>query len=368
MLVVTLVRAAAIGVAFTAAALWLLPTAAVSGQARGPSAQLITAPTLTIPSLVDSNTPVVWERVDGQQEIFVFTSESGVTTRLRGPDVTQLESDGLVAFVGHPGYAVWIESIIPDVDGTWYGYYHNEWPAHRCDDMSRAIPRIGAVRSRDFGATWQDLGIILEAPRRSEDCASVNGYFMGGVGDFSAILDREQQYLYIFFSQYANRERMQGVSVARVAWADRDTPLGKVEVWQRQQTWLPGRNGNGTAERLVYPMGVPIYRALESWHASPVVDAYWGPAVHWNTYLQRYVMLLNRAQDAAWAQEGIYVAFARSLANPGGWSAPQRLMTGGMWYPQVIGTEIGTGTDREAGERARLFLGGTSDYIIQFVK
>ena len=49
----------------------------------------------------------------------------------------------------------------------------------------------------------------------------------------------------------------------------------------------------------------------QAWHdADDRVDAFWGPAVHWNTALEQYVMLLNRAKDENYAQEGIYVSFA----------------------------------------------------------
>jgi hypothetical protein len=305
----------------------------------------------------------------GQQRLFVFASESGVTTRIEGADVSELTARGLVAFDGHPGYGVWIESIVPDIDGTWYGYYHNELPANVCGDPQRAIPRIGAARSSDFGVTWKDLGIVLEAPRGSHDCASANEFFVGGVGDFSVMLDHDQQYLYIFFSQYPSRESRQGVSAARMAWADRDAPQGRVSVWVRNQTWLPPRATNArTGERYAYSAGAPIYRVAESWHDATSVDAFWGPSVHWNTYLQQYVMLLNRAQDAQWTQEGVYVAFTERLHDPGTWSIPQRLLGGGAWYPQVVGLEPGTGTDREAGERARFFLGGQSSYVIAFAK
>jgi hypothetical protein len=34
----------------------------------------------------------------------------------------------------------------------------------------------------------------------------------------------------------------------------------------------------------------------------------------------------------------------------------------------VIGLETGTGTDRQAGESARFFVGGKSNYFIQFSK
>jgi hypothetical protein len=348
---------------FKPAVLAQAPAAAV------PTARLIPAPAISIPALIDSNSPVVWERIQGELRLLMFASESGRTTRIEGSDLSRLAVRGLVDFASHPGHGVWMESIVPDIDGTWYGYYHHEAPADVCDDPNRTVPRIGALRSRDFGVTWEDLGFVLEAPRGSHDCASANDYFLGGVGDFSVTLDREQQYLYIFFSQYANRESAQGVSVARMAWADRDAPAGKVSVWLRNQTWLPTRSTRGmTQMRYLYPSGAPIYRVLESWHASSSVDAFWGPSVHWNTYLEQYVMLLNHAQDAAWTQEGVYVAFTSNLADPGTWSIPQRVIAGGAWYPQVVGLETGTGSDRLAGERARFFLGGRSNYFIQFSK
>jgi hypothetical protein len=59
------------------------------------------------------------------------------------------------------------------------------------------------------------------------------------------------------------------------------------------------------------------------------------------------------------------VSYAASLADPGQWSAPKKLMSGGEWYPQVVGLEAG-GTDRLAGRRARFFLTGTSDRFIEF--
>jgi hypothetical protein len=88
--------------------------------------------------------------------------------------------------------------------------------------------------------------------------------------------------------------------------------------------------------------------------------------VHWNTYLDQYVMLLNRAKDENFGTEGIYVSYAPSLSVPEQWTPPQKLMDGGEWYPQVVGVELGTGTDRLAGKRARFFLTGKSDRMIEF--
>ena len=46
----------------------------------------------------------------------------------------------------HPGYGVWMEAVVSDDVETWYGYYHNEWPATRCGRDDRFVPRIGAAR------------------------------------------------------------------------------------------------------------------------------------------------------------------------------------------------------------------------------
>jgi hypothetical protein len=47
---------------------------------------------------------------------------------------------------------------------------------------------------------------------------------------------------------------------------------------------------------------------------------------------------------------------------------PRRLMVGGRWYPQVLGLEFSTGTDKIAGDTARFFMAGQSDYLIKFLR
>jgi hypothetical protein len=345
------------------------PVVAQAPATREPTATLIPASMLSFETLADSNSPAVWEIVNGRPSLFLFTSFNGWSTRLFGSQQSNLASLGPVDFGAPPPHGVWFEAVIPDVDGTWYGYYHNERPADVCGDTSRMLPRIGAARSTDYGATWEDLGIVLEAPPQSYDCATSNLYFVGGVGDFSVILDHEARYLYFFFSQYADRAGTQGVAVGRIPWAYRDQPRGRVAVWWRGTVWIPPRRVRQETGQMsteyAYSGGMPIYRAADDWHDGQVVDAYWGPSIHWNTFLNQYVMLLNRATDSNWRQDGIYVAFAATLDDPSAWSTPRRLLAGGDWYPQVIGLEAG-GTDRLAGERARFYTGGRSRYIIQF--
>jgi hypothetical protein len=338
-----------------------------------PTAVLTPSTTARLPGEVDSNSPAVWDLVRGRPLLHVFTSGGqphlsigvSVGSLLRGPVPVRIPN--------RPGQdGIWIEAVIPDDGGTWYGYYHNEISAPVCDRTDLALPRIGAVRSSDQGRTWTDLGIILEAPPGWLDCDTPNKYFVGGVGDFGVMLDQNSIYLYLFFSQYSTVPSAQGVAVARMPWATRDEPVGRASVWAGR-VWLPAQSVSAqapdgtTTTSWIYPAGTPLVPVTRPWHdADPVNDAFWGPSIHWNTHLERYVMLLNRTKDEAFSQDGIYVSYAPALDDPSAWSVPQKLLDVGLWYPQVMGLEPGLGTDRVAGARARFFVGGTSTAYIDF--
>jgi hypothetical protein len=143
-----------------------------------------------------------------------------------------------------------------------------------------------------------------------------------------------------------------------------------VAIWQNG-AWLPPRRvGEADPEVALsweYPAGTPLVPVSKPWHdGNPAADAFWGPSVHWNTYLEQYVMLLNRARDEGFGNEGIYVAYAGRLDDPRAWTAPRKIMNGGGWYPQVAGLEQVSGTDKEATQRARFFITGRSEYYIEF--
>jgi hypothetical protein len=351
----------------------LFLTAGILGQAPAPlpRVELIDAPLLRLPGNIDSNSPIVWERAGSQDNVFAITSSGGLPKVASGKRIDQFGAASDVAITPWPGGGIWIEAVIPDVDGTWYGYYHNEMPATRCGATTKVIPRIGAVRSVDFGRTWEPLGVILEAPPFTSTCSTPNEYFVGGVGDFSVQLDRESRDLYFFYSAYLRSSSEQGVAVGRLAWADRDQPAGKMMVWQGR-TWAPASRLRMTVDTdplWRYPSALPILPAVASWHdADPAVDAFWGPSVHWNTYLQQYVMLLNRAKDSSFNEEGIYISYSPTLADPQSWTPPVKIMNGGRWYPQIVGGEPGSGTDRTSGQWGRFFDLGTSRHIIRFTK
>ena len=354
------------------AVLFCVAAGAAAQDLVPPSVTLVPAATLTFTGGVDSNSPAVWGRVDGVETLQVLTSIAGQPSVASGPRLTRMGSATPVSFVTHPGDGVWMESVVADEGGTWYGYYHNEVPAALCGRLDRVLPRIGAARSRDNGETWEDLGIILEAPPGWHECDTGNQYFVGGVGDVSVLLDHESKDLYLYFSQYSKFPAAQGVALARLSWANRDAPVGRVAVFN-DGVWLAANalvseDGEGrTQVDWQYPYGTSLQPTAHPWHdADPGTDAFWGASVHWNASLQLYVMLLHRAKDEQFTQEGVYVSFARRLDSPAAWTLPIKIVEGGSWYPQVMGLELGSGSDKQPGGRARFFMGGRSSSFIDF--
>jgi hypothetical protein len=343
--------------------LLIVPTVAALAMAQAPRARplavLESAPRLAFPAETDSNSPAFWRLRNGVTTLNVLNS-TGAPTLSSGRDLNDLAVVRASGMEGAQAGGWWMEAVVPDYRQVLYGYYHNEQP-NVCPGSSKSAPRIGAAKSYDGGRSWIDLGFIIEAASGSAWCQSANKYFVGGVGDCSAVLDADRQWLYIFFSAYPRDVEGQGVAVARMRWSDRDSPAGSVAIWNHG-VWQYPRTEDGT---IVYEPATPVFRTASSFHARNT-DGFWGPSVHWNTFLKQYVMLLNRARDGDFAQEGIYLSTSTSLDDPASWSAPLRILSGGRWYPQVIGMEAGSGSDRLAGERARLFVSGVSQHEIVF--
>jgi hypothetical protein len=321
--------------------------------------------------VVDSNSPIHW---DGST-LYLFNSDDH-PWRFSGPDLFDL-GDPISTLLGQTNnrLSIWIESTWKDDEGTLYAWYHYE-----PDDVCRSnthlptAPRIGALRSKDNGVNWEDIGFVLEAPLDSLQCDTASPWDAGGEGDFSVILDREKQYFYFFFSSYVRQFRERGVGVARMRYLDRDHPSGKVWKRYRGQWSEPGLGGHST----------PIFPAKINWHQKDA-NLFWGPAIHWNEYLKTFVIVLNHAMDTTMTQEGIYITFNRDLAAPEAWPEPRKILTrDGIkkamagtqgdpvivengWYPEVVSTEKG-GTDKSIGRTGRFFMAGISRLAITFVK
>ncbi len=260
-----------------------------------------------------------------------------------------------VVLVDDPDSTVgkWIQSVWRAPDGALYGWYHAE-EVGMCPTRL-FVPHIGALVSHDHGRTWRCIGTVLRAPDAEIDCGYRNGFLAGGYGDFCVIADRGADHLYVHFSSYVANERAQGISVARYGVGHRDRPAGHVELWHGNE-WVSAARA----------LPRPIWPVARGWrNVDP--DSFWGPAVHFNRHIGAYVMLLNRTRDGASdiRQEGIYVSFNERLDDPRGWTAPVRMVSGGVWYPEIVGSGPEDG-DALAGAPARFFMSGFSAWTVRF--
>ena len=300
------------------------------------------ATTLEFPRMVDSSSPSYWR--DGQLVVF---NSAFYPTRSTGTSLVQLGApQEIVTLQRFRAGGWWFESIWPDPEsGTLYGWYHLE-----PDDLPcLTAPFIGAVISHDGGTSWIDLGPVVDTAE-PVDCGYDNGFFVGGHGDVSVILDQEGRYFYFVYSNYSGAPEEQGVAVARSAFEDRGRP-GTAFKYYKGSWDEPGLGGKADA----------IFPSSTGW-AGPFVEAFWGPSVHWNEHLRLYVSLLNHTAGTNWEQEGIYLSFSRDLVT---WTEPQKVLEAVDWYPQVMGLEPG-GTDRLGGKTVRLYVGGRSEHVLEF--
>jgi hypothetical protein len=310
------------------------------------SARLRPAEPIQLLGVSDSNSPMHW---NAQGQLVIFQSD-GMPIRSQGESLTKQGVVRAVRFYSYEHAPLWLEATWRASNGDLYAWYHHEqWL--NCDVLPLSQPVIGALKSTDDGLTFHDLGLVL-TPAEEPDCNASNGYFGGGHGDFSVIADPSGDYLYFLFSNYSGPRSAQGVALARMAISDLDNPQGAVFKYDAGAFESPGLGGPVT----------PIFSASVSWQEEDT-DSLWGPSIHYNNHLKRYVVVMNHACcSPGWPQAGLYISFATNLAQPETFTPPQKLLDGGGWYPMIVGQ-----TDKQSNRTARLFLGSHSDHEIEFL-
>jgi hypothetical protein len=301
-----------------------------------------------LPFVVDSNSPTFWRR----GRLHLYSSSSHPRINMLNPRFRHISTETVV-LNRDDHIPMWIESVWQDSQGIIYGWYHHERTAV-CPNSKLTVPEIGALISYDGGKTFRDLGIVLNSGEFT-DCSAKNGYFANGHGDFSVIADRTNEYFYFLFGAYGGNVSRQGVAIARMPFGAVHDPVGAVRKYYQGAWSEPGLGGRVT----------PVFPASVGWGEANT-DSFWGPSIHWNTYLQRYVVLMNRSCcGPEWPQEGIYITMNADLADPAAWTQPEKIIEFGDWYPWVMGMGRGE-TSSEAGQRVRLFVRQTSEWEIVF--
>jgi len=332
------------------------------------TATFVPAPLVAFPNPTDSNTPLVWIG----DELAVFNSDSGRTLRATGAslETEQADDEAAPGYTDDIGSGRWLESVLRDDDsGRLYGWYHNEVPTD-CPQGVRLWPQIGAAVSDDDGMTWDDLGVILTPRDGTVSCDTDHPVTNGGIGDFSVILDGNEDpsnhFAYFLFSSYGGDLEEQGISFARMLWIDRDAPLDRFSGQSAAAKW----DGQGWSAPGIGGRSVAVFHdAAQGTWTSTQNNGYWGPSVHWNTDLHKFIVLMSRSGGNNYDPAGIYMTNTASLDDPLSWATPKLVIEKDQgWYPQVVGDAAIHGTDKLAGERARYFDCGVSQFFITFAE
>ena len=317
--------------------------------------------------------------------------------------------------------AVWFETVyqsLKDASGkTLYAVYHNEnypqtlpynsktgqgymdgekWPQGLTGEKSpAAVCRIGIMKSVDGGKSWENKGIFIEDlnARMILKPHNTSNTFAGGVGDPSAVASGD--YLYLFYGEYGYPGEYQEstynpktewtgqcISVARIAIADLDNPVGKAKRWD-------GNGFNASYNGIGKPVS-SLQLSMEHGGgpaSSPTNGFHWGPSVSWNTYLNCWVMMMAKSEGKSWKGDKVYISFNKNAdltegTNSQQWTKSQLVFEKPgyiLWYPSLqplnAPEDIATkNTCLKLGKKARFFVkrikpgddSYASEHIIEF--
>jgi len=177
-----------------------------------------------------------------------------------------------------------------------------------------AFKSIGITYSNDYGVTWQQSVPLLTYAQPKPTVPAWTG-----VGDFCVVYNKVQK---AWFCYYTSDGRIQ-MAMSKDSLA-------------RPGTWFKHFN-NAFSQPGIAGDQTPI-AGLKNFTGG-------NPAVHFNTYLNRWVMAYH-----GWEPPVLYVS---TSADGMTWGTPQVLLDNGQktWYPTLVGNK----NNKEGGQNLKLY-------------
>lgn len=195
------------------------------------------------------------------------------------------------------------------------GFYHAEdhWYPHTSNDI--AWKSIGVTYSKDKGKTWEIGKQIITSSTPKPALPA-----WGGTGDSCVVWDHINNRWMCYYQEHT------------ISMAISTDPEGAPGTWKKYTNLFPfTEDGLGG-----FQSPLPNLSSVPGGN----------PSVHWNTYLNKWVMVWH-----GWSPANIYISVSANGIN---WDTPKMIIVseqgGKAWYPTIIGV-----TDVEAGRVAKIY-------------
>jgi len=246
-----------------------------------------------------------------------FESHRSIGTSQFVEDQTSLEPANAVFgrrgnFDTYDNGGSWLMSVFRIEGDSLIGFFHAEdhWYPHTSNNI--AWKSLGVTYSGDEGKTWSEGNQIITSPKEKPETPE-----WGGSGDCCVIWDHINNRWICYYQEH------------NIYMAVSEDPKGVPGSWKKYYNGAfeePGLGGQQTKVPGLIPGA--------------------NPSVHWNTYLEKWVMVWH-----GWSPAQIYLSVSEDAIN---WETPQSIIvstiSGRAWYPTIIGI-----TDVEAGQIAKIY-------------
>ncbi|MBO9591281.1 MAG: hypothetical protein J7599_00140 [Niabella sp.] len=199
---------------------------------------------------------------------------------------------------------MWFIGVRQLNDGRLAGFFHAEthWYPRNTQGWY-AYKSIGVAYSSDSGRSWGAPYQILKHELNKPDTPR-----WSGLGDGAVIYNHLNNKYYCYYTP--------ATGVTALCMASSTDPNGYVGSWKKWYNNAFSEPGLGGKQTAIAPLSM-----------NPGSN----PSVHWNTYLNKFVMIWH-----GWDGK-LYIS---ASANAEVWETPKLLLEDGpkAWYPSIIGT------------------------------